>query len=385
MDFTVDRTALVNELAIIRNAVEKKNTIPVLAFALFEVSGDTLKITGTDLDVTIITSVPVKGKAGSFCVPALQLFNLLRLFDQDEVSFKLEKNERVKVQCGESKHLLPTMKRDQFPAVDKTEKGETLTMPADVLGEMVKAALLTVSTDVNDHRAHCVSLNLCAADGVLDITSTTEKHLLNASYATPEKVGFDVMLPRRAAQVLTAFVGGEKIVMEVSEKHATFTAVHRTLIARLGFGKFVAWRVMISDVEGHKARIDVGEFRAALKRASVTVDNSFSFRAFKCEFSKAALTIESKETESGKSTEPIAASCPTLNGDKYEVTISGNQVLDFLGLVEGDGVFCEMFPPKVTTKDDGTKTEWPRALRFTPSVQGAFNYQYFTQPVRPDA
>lgn len=385
MEFAANREALVRELGIIRTAVEKKNTIPVLAFALFDVSNGTLRITGTDLDITIITSLAVSGDDGAFCVPALQLFTLLRLFSDEEVRFTLEKNERVKITCGKSKHLLPTLKPEAFPAVDETKNGEKVSLASKTLQGMLKAALLAVSADVNEHKAHCVSVSFVAGSGTLDITGTTEKHLLNASVPISETVSFDVMLPRRAAQALIGFAESESIEMEISENHAVFACEPRKLIARLALGKYVAWRIMIPDVEGHKAKIPLSELQVALKRASVTSEEYRLIRAaLSFEFSKTNLTIESRETESGQSTEPVQADCPSLNGDKWIVGIHGTQVLDFLGIVESDSVFCEMFPPKIVTDKDGKEKAWPRPLRFTPAAQGGFSYQYFTNPVRLD-
>lgn len=385
MEFKVDREALVKELGIIRVAVEKKTTIPVLAFVLFDVSGGTLNITGTDCDVTIITSVEAKGDEGSFCVPAFQLFDLLRLLTENEVKFTLDKNERVKIECGRSRHSLPTLKADQFPAVDQTKEGEKISVPAETLRGMVKAAMLAISADPNEHRPHCISLQFFAKDGTLEINATTEKHFICTALAVPEKSSFDVLLPRRAAQVLIAFAESGNIEAEVSEAHAVFTANGRTFIARLGIGKFVEWRVIVPDVDGHKARIPIDQLRLALRRATVTSEEAQLIRApLSCEFSKTSLTIESRETKSGKSVEPLDADCPSMNGDTQTRGVHGTQLLDFLNLVESDTVFWEIFPPKIQVKEDGTEKEWPRPMRFTPGVQGDFNLQYFTNPVRID-
>ena len=54
MQFVVSKQNLQKELAFVQGVVEKKNTIPVLSNILIESVGEsTIRITGTDLDVTI--------------------------------------------------------------------------------------------------------------------------------------------------------------------------------------------------------------------------------------------------------------------------------------------------------------------------------------------
>ena len=54
MQFVISRGALQKELAFVQGVVERKNTIPVLANILIESAGeDAIRISGTDLDVTI--------------------------------------------------------------------------------------------------------------------------------------------------------------------------------------------------------------------------------------------------------------------------------------------------------------------------------------------
>ena len=54
MQFVVSKQNLQKELGFVQGVVEKKNTIPVLSNILIESVGEnTIRITGTDLDVTI--------------------------------------------------------------------------------------------------------------------------------------------------------------------------------------------------------------------------------------------------------------------------------------------------------------------------------------------
>jgi DNA polymerase-3 subunit beta len=58
MEFTVFKADLVRELAVLERAVEKKNTIPILANVLIEADQDLITLTATDLELAVQCSCP---------------------------------------------------------------------------------------------------------------------------------------------------------------------------------------------------------------------------------------------------------------------------------------------------------------------------------------
>src|SRR5687768_6554905 len=95
MQFSISKTALQKELGFVQGVVERKNTIPVLSNILVEsVGGNTIRITGTDLDVTIRCETEAEEikTEGSICVQARKLFDIARLLPDAVVSFRKEEN-----------------------------------------------------------------------------------------------------------------------------------------------------------------------------------------------------------------------------------------------------------------------------------------------------
>ncbi len=58
MKFSVGRDALLKPLQLVAGVVERRQTLPVLSNALFEVRGNTLRLTGTDLEVEMVARHP---------------------------------------------------------------------------------------------------------------------------------------------------------------------------------------------------------------------------------------------------------------------------------------------------------------------------------------
>src|SRR5260370_16795356 len=83
MEFSVSKSALLNELSTTQGVVERKTTIPILSNLLIEAKGSHLNITATDLELSIPTSCEAKvKKEAAGPIPPKKLLQLLRLLPE---------------------------------------------------------------------------------------------------------------------------------------------------------------------------------------------------------------------------------------------------------------------------------------------------------------
>src|SRR5215467_2342447 len=102
MQFVVSKQNLQKELGFVQGVVEKKNTIPVLSNILIESVGEsTIRITGTDLDVTVRCDMEAEEitTPGSICVQARKLFEIARLLPYVFFRFNKHDNEYAIAKC----------------------------------------------------------------------------------------------------------------------------------------------------------------------------------------------------------------------------------------------------------------------------------------------
>src|SRR5260370_5497885 len=87
MEFIVHKSDLLRELSATQGVVERRSTVPILNNFLIEATNDhNLRITGTDLELSLRTSCPAKvTKAGSCTVPARKLYEYVRLLRDGEI------------------------------------------------------------------------------------------------------------------------------------------------------------------------------------------------------------------------------------------------------------------------------------------------------------
>src|SRR6266849_9604924 len=147
MQFVVNKQNLQKELGFVQGVVERKNTIPVLSNILIESVGEsTIRITGTDLDVTIRCDMDAEEITvpGSICVQARKLFEIARLLPDAPVSFKKEENEWVTVECNRSKFRLPGISKETFPELPGF-KSTPFKLSAAVLKLLIERTIFAIT------------------------------------------------------------------------------------------------------------------------------------------------------------------------------------------------------------------------------------------------
>ncbi|MCV5640224.1 DNA polymerase III subunit beta, partial [Escherichia coli] len=83
----MEQSVLKEELGFLQGVLERKETIPILSNILCESIGEnTVRMTGTDLDVTIRCDVEaIIEQPGKVCLPGRKLFDIVRSLNEGEI------------------------------------------------------------------------------------------------------------------------------------------------------------------------------------------------------------------------------------------------------------------------------------------------------------
>lgn len=361
MTFTVNRKSLATELALLTATAERKSTIPVLSTIKFEFTGERLTLTGTDIDMAIVTEISAAGEPWAGCVPAKQLLEIVRLCGGDEVEFKPdEENQRVVIRWGKSRHKLPVLPASDFPATEPARL-ETVKLDSAQLRISITRALRCTSPDATEMWMHGISLR--SRDGVLTVAGTNSRHFAVTEIATP--LDIDVLLHVRAAAALVKFLDGE-VEVGANANQVVFRQGAKVFITRLLDARFPDWRPLVPTSFKHSFALDAEAAGQAFKLAAVTAkEYALIPIPLRVSLSQKELTIETRESELGHSVEILPIDCPTLNGDKLTIGVNGAHFISFVGLGA---------KPTVAFNDD--------LALFQLGVADEPNYRYITMTLR---
>ena len=130
MKLSFTREQILTSLQKVIGAVEKRQTMPILANVLLEQNDGVLQITGTDLEIELVakTDITVKDSL-RVTVPARKLLDICKnLQDGSEINISV-KEDRVTLTSGRSRFVLASLpanesaKPNSRPA-PKAPKGE---------------------------------------------------------------------------------------------------------------------------------------------------------------------------------------------------------------------------------------------------------------------
>src|SRR5216110_1677414 len=147
MEFSVTKSALLNELSMTQGVVERKTTIPILSNLLVEAKGSRVTITATDLELSVRTSCEAKiKKEGAGTIPAKKLLELVRLLPEGEIKVKLLENHWVEITSDRKKYKLVGMAKENFPAC-AASPATLENIPAAILQSLISKTKFAISME----------------------------------------------------------------------------------------------------------------------------------------------------------------------------------------------------------------------------------------------
>jgi len=124
MKIQTGRNELLSALQAVIGVVERRQTLPVLSNLLFDAQKDELVITGTDLELELVSRATVKTQSpGKTTVPARKLFDICRGLPEGADLTLEQSGDRVTLKSGRSRFTLATLRADEFPSLGTVAAG----------------------------------------------------------------------------------------------------------------------------------------------------------------------------------------------------------------------------------------------------------------------
>ena len=116
MKFIVSSTYLHKHLQVLGAIIGTSNTIPILENFLFNLEGNNLRITASDMETTISSDIEVESThQGSLCIPAKLLLDILKTFADQPLTFATTEQNTIEISSSHGKYALAYMSSDDYP------------------------------------------------------------------------------------------------------------------------------------------------------------------------------------------------------------------------------------------------------------------------------
>ncbi|MEP7046057.1 MAG: DNA polymerase III subunit beta [Ilumatobacteraceae bacterium] len=279
MKFRCERESLAEALSTAgRAATGRTGALPVLSGLRLELAGDQLKITGTDLDLTIQLTLTVGGEAdGGVVLPARLAADIVRSMGAGKVEVVVDGDE-VNISGGRSQFSVRPLSFDDYPKL-ATPSTSSVTLPAAAVGEALRQVVRAASTD--EARPILTGVLLTAENGGLRMVATDSYRLAVRDLAGHQVLGDDqkVLVPGRALNELQRLVGGgEELTMRLGDRDATFEVGGTRLTTRLIEGEFPNYRQLIPASHPNTLTVEREPLLEAIRRVKILAKDATPVR-----------------------------------------------------------------------------------------------------------
>ncbi|MDQ1770716.1 DNA polymerase III subunit beta [Labilibaculum sp. A4] len=275
MKFVVSSTELLSHLQAISRVISSKNTLPILDNFLFELKNDQLVATASDLESTLITTIPLETSVGEGVIafPAKILTDTLKEFPEQPLTFDIDLTSlAVKITSENGVFSIVGQNGEDFPKLPA--KQETNLVNISVEGSVLLTGINKTLFATADDELRPVMNGIFVELGNNDLTfvaSDAHKLVRYKRLDGRSEVESSFILPKKPASLLRNILPKETnpVRVEFDEKNAFFTLSNYKLICRLVEGNYPSYNSVIPKTNPNKLTIDRVELYNTLRRVSV--------------------------------------------------------------------------------------------------------------------
>ncbi|MEE8444836.1 MAG: DNA polymerase III subunit beta [Alphaproteobacteria bacterium] len=340
MKFTIERGALLKALTHVQSVVERRNTIPILANVLVRADNGSVELTATDMDLSVIESVPAGvSQGGAITVSAHILFDIVRKLEdgaQIEIGGGSEEGQ-LPLRAGRSSLKLATLASEEFPVMSDGDMPHNFQLPAAALRLLIDRTRFAISTEETRYYLNCIYLHAAGDDvaAVLRAVATDGHRLARMDVPLPDGAAAmpGIIVPRKTINELRKLIDEVEgdVDVSLSDTKIRFAIDGIVLTSKLIDGTFPDYNRVIPEGNDKELRVNCKRFERAVDLVS-TISTEKS-RAIKLSLNDNNLVLSATSPDSGSATEELEVD---YDDEPLEIGFNSRYLIDITQQIVGE-------------------------------------------------
>ncbi len=344
MQFIVSTGTLLKQLQSISGVVSSNTILPIVECFLFDIRKGELVLASTDLETSMITTIPVESKdACKVAIPAKQILEILKNLPEQPLTIKVEKeNFGVEISSENGRYKLMGEDGDNFPKITQQEGSDEVKAASGVILRAITKTMNAIGNDemrpamnglyfqMTPEGTHFVATD---AHRLVKMTRTDMTFKNSTSFIVPRKsvAQLKMMLPNNDSEVSIAHEKG----------NAFFRTESMQLVCRLIDAKYPDYQAVIPVDNPSCLTIEKEELMGTLKRVQIFANKTTHQVAFK--LAGSSLQISAQDLDfSNEAKETLTCE---FNGDDMEIGFNSKFMLEMLNNVDTKQIRLELSTP----------------------------------------
>jgi len=344
MKFTIVQHDLLEGLQKVAGVVPTKSTTPVLENVLFELVDQKLKLTGTDLEVTVTTEIHPQEiqEEGAVALPARVITEMVRSLPDIPIQIESDAGYKIKITTDQGFYQISGISKENFPEIPAPNENRVVELANEQLARMFAKTIFAVSVD--ELRPALMGVFIQIMNNEFRMVAT-DGHRLSKIVDDGYKGSEDelrMIVPPKAVQIALKNLdeeGNTRLVIDDSSMSFEFGATR--LYTRLVEGQYPDYERVIPRDNEKMMVVDKQLLIASVKRVSLF--SSQLTRQIRFSVVPQKLTILSEDVDvGGEAREELNVD---YNDEPMEIGFNSQYLSDIIKQIDTDEIEFQLKSP----------------------------------------
>lgn len=348
MKFIVASSELQKALNVVSGVISSSQSRPILENFLFELEEEILKVTASDGETTLITSLAVKSDDnGKLAVPAKIFQDLIKTFGDQPLTFSVKKSESgegglLEILDEKDNYEVALDNAEDYPELPEFDAAQKVTIASGVLADALTNTLFATSND--SLRPVMTGVLFQFTDKETNFVSTDSHRLVvykRKDVTNKEAVEF--IMPKKPLSIFKNILSNsnDDVTIEFNENMAKFTFGENIWICRLIDGKYPNYSAVIPKENPNILTVNRNLLLSSIRRASILSNKSTNQVRFK--LSGNILHLHAEDTEYANKAD-MNIPCD-YKGEDINIGFSSKFLTEMLSVLGSEDITMKMSQP----------------------------------------
>jgi len=330
MKFSINRSSFLRTLNDVSRAISTKTTIPVLTDVKIAANASGLVLTGSDADISIEATIAEADESntltitepGAILLPARFFSEIVKRLPEDDMQIVVGDNLQAIITSGASEFTINGLDAASYPQLPEISGDNSLTLPADILRQIINQTVIAVSTQETRPLLTGVHITI---DGSKLIAVATDSHRLAQRSLTLDGVDAhaDFIIPGRSLTELSRMLADDvkSVDLRIADNQVLFQIGTTAFYSRLLDGNYPDTSRLIPTSSTTRIEFEAPALLAAINRASLlSHEGHNNVVRLKIEAAANTVTLFGNSPEIGNVEEKLTFA--KLEGDDLEISFN---------------------------------------------------------------
>ena len=349
MKFTCQKTDLFDVLPNISKATSIKTPMEVLAAIRMEAAGQTLSLTGYDLELGIRTEIPAAVEEEGVLLADSRLFSeLVRRMPDGILQISTDDHLKITITGGGTECQLAGMRADEYPDLPDIEQEKGAVIPQGILRNMIEQTIYAVSLDETKpiFTGELVEIE----NDMLNIVALDNYRMALRTEPLMGQGQMKFVVPAKALREISHLLEDDEknekpCVIRLDQHQASFVINRYIVYTRLLAGEFINYRRSIPQNTKTEVLLSRKELIDSLDRCSLLISEK-NKTAVRFQFEDARVLI-SCQNVLGSVDDQIDCD---MTGEKMVIGFNNRYLIEAVRAIQGDRVKLMLTGPDRAVK-----------------------------------